>query len=323
MPNTPLQTFRAVEPANYGFGAAATLASTPFVLYHLRGSQVTASNSTTTIVTAISFGGGVDLASRMQPWTVRTQNNHYPVKVPEAYDRIYIFPMWVLDTTDGLSGTAAEVAAGTATKVPVTWSVAAPGTNYAAGMVMPYGMFPQTRDYGNTIGAVGTGLAQRRLPLDVIKKFNPSASTVPNLQTTGIWQPLYPYASNYAGSNGLATSGGSFATPVATPRSTASSGSGPGIGAPYQLPPDLSVGFSVTSTLSNTASGYTATSTSGVFCGAGVEFSTMGCEEVVASLITAPANAPAITLDANLVDGDGATLGKAAQNFFLMGVLLG
>ena len=310
MPNTPLQTFRSVEPANYAFGSSATLASEPFVLYHQRGTVLTTTASSQTL-TYPSFTGAA-LGTRFQPWTVRDQDNHYPVEIPNAYDRVFVYPMFVMDTINGATGDT-----GATTAVPVGYSIAAPGATYTAPFIMPFGLFPGSRANNTTRNA-----GHRRLPWDLIRQANPSAVITPDPATTGCWTVLPPYASNFTTSNGLATAVGSFTAPVSTPRTT--NGSTSGTGAPYQLPPDFSTGLTASvSALTNATGQYAATTTSMVFNGAGVEFSTMGCDELVVSLVKEPTNFPAVTVSAMTVSGTGATHGKIAMNFFLMGVFLG
>jgi hypothetical protein len=310
MPNTPLQTFRTVEPANYAFGSSATLASQPFVLYHQRGTELTTSGSSQTLAYP-SFTGAA-LGTRFQPWTVRDQNNHYPVVIPNAYDRVFVYPMYVMDTINGATG-----ATGATTPVSVEYSIAVPGNSFTAGFIMPFGLFPDSRLNPNTRNA-----GHRRLPWDLIREANPSATITPNPLTSGCWTALPAYASNFTTSNGLATAAGTFAAPVSTPRTTRTTTSG--TGAAYQFPPDLSTGLTCSgSALTNATGQYAATTNSMVFNGAGLEFSTMGCEELVVSLVKEPENLPAVTVSAMTVSGTGAANGKIAMNFFLMGVFLG
>jgi len=308
MPNNPIQTFRAVEPANFGFGSTATLASQPFVLYYGNAAQARTSGSTsgTTVITAPSLTTPL-LASRFQPWTIRNQDNHFPVKVPNAYDRLYVFPMYVVSTTNFvLSGES----------VPTSFSTASWPTGYTAPIVMPFGRFPQSKDNS----PVGPSTI-RCLPRDLILKETPSASTTPDFSNEGIWTALPPYATFWPTNNALATTLGSFGAPVSTPRSTASA---VGIGAGYQLPPDLSVGANTTagSAVTNAASVFAATlnSASSVFVGAGLEFSTMGCEEIVLSHLASATNLPVVTMDAQT---GASSVGSGKIHYFLVGVFLG
>lgn len=311
MPNTPLQTFRTVEPANYGFGSSATMASRPFVLYHARGTQVATQTAATSTLAYPTFTGSGQ-QTRFQPWTVRTQDNHYPVVIPNAYDRVFVFPMFVIDTINGVTGNTGSTA-----EVATDTSVAIPPTAYTAPLIMPFGRFPESTYNPNTVNP-----QHSRTPWDLIKKFNRSFTVLPDAEPTGIWTVLPPYATNFTTSNGQVVAVPSASNPVSTPRGT---GSGVGIGSAYQLPPDLSVGLQATSNgvVSNTASQYLATSVSQIWSGAGIEFSTMGCEELVVSLIGAPTNLPTVTLNAQSTSGTGAVQGAAAINFFLMGVFLG
>lgn len=309
MPNTPLQTFRTVEPANYGFGSSATMASRPFVLYHARGTQVATQTAASGTLAYPAFTGSGQ-QTRFQPWTVRNQDNHYPVMVPNAYDRVFVFPMFVIDTINGVTGNT-----GSTTEVPTETSVATPSTSYTAPLIMPFGRFPESTYNPNTVNP-----QHSRTPWDLIKNFNRSFTVFPDAQTTGIWTVLPPYATNFTTSNGQIVAAPSATNPVSTPRGT---GSSVGIGSAYQLPPDMSLGFqATTSAATNAASVYNA-SGSQVWSGAGIEFSTMGCEELVVSLIGAPTNLSTVTLNAQPTTGTGAVQGAAAINFFLMGVFLG
>jgi len=308
MPDTPLKTFRAVEPANWGFGATATIASQPFVLYHARNTPQNASTSATTALTGPA-NTNVLAASRFQPWTSKTLSTHYPVAVPNAYDRVYIFPMYVVETTNG-TDTATPIA----NQVATTFSIASPGTSYAAPLIMPFGRLAQSRDNALVPDTL------RRLPYDLIRRANPNAVTLDGYNQ-GIWTALPSYASNFLTSNGLATTVGTFGAPVSTPRTTAS---GLGIGAGYQLPPDLGVGIAAgANAVSNTASDFAATTGSGTatVIGAGLEFSLMGCEELVVNPLTVPANFPTVTLSTQT--GQTGSVGSGALNWFLMGVFLG
>jgi hypothetical protein len=310
MPNTPLQTFRTVEPANYGFGSSATMASRPFVLYHSRGTPVVTQTAANGTLGYPAFTGSL-APTRFQPWTVRDQNNHYPVKIPNAYDRVFVFPMFVIDTVNGVTGNT-----GSTTEVVTDTSVATPPTSYTAPLIMPFGRFPESTYNPDTVNP-----QHSRSPWDLIKNLNRSFTLIPDPQTTGIWTALPPYATNFTTSNGQVVAVPSASNPVSTPRGTSS---GVGIGNAYQLPPDMSLGFQSTNNTaaSNTASVFAAGG-SQVWSGAGIEFSTMGCEELVVSLIAAPTNLPAVTLGAQPTTGTGAAQGAAAINFFLMGVFLG
>jgi hypothetical protein len=177
MPNTPLQTFRAVEPANYGFGAAATLASRPFVLNHCTYTFTGAGSAVTT--QAVTFNAATADANRFIPWLARnfdnpaTTGSYYPVRVPQAYDRIYVFPMYRTSTDD----TQVNANAVTLTQ-----------SSYDAPRVFPMGLFPETRDYttsnpNNPLNAV--------IPEDVIRKGYPThvSNADYNTRTHGIWSP--------------------------------------------------------------------------------------------------------------------------------------
>ena len=283
MPNNPLVTFRAVEPSNSGFTAAVGLTSAPFVLQHYR-SFIAATGSSQATAAAVTISLAAD---RFLPWINRTNNNVYPVAVPNAYDRVYIFPMLCLDTTPSAD----------ATPVPTTGFINAL-TSYAPPAIIPFGLLPETRGAGT-----GGKLLKSRLPDDLITAAAPSAT---------------PHASNFTTNNAQITvANNAYSSSV--PRNLVASA---GIGNGYMLPLDASISMSTTgaaSAASPALAAYT-TGTAGPVISAGLEFTLSGCQELVVSLANTP-TLPTHTIDANA----GTTLGGAGvgYNFFLMGMFLG
>ena len=223
MPNNPLVTFRAVEPSNPGFTAAVGLTSAPFVLQHYRSFiGATASAQATAAAVTITLA-----ADRFMPWINRTSNNVYPVAVPNAYDRVYIFPMLCLDTTPSSD----------ATPVPTTGSINIL-TNYAPPMIIPFGLLPETRGAGT-----GGKLLKSRLPDDLITAAAPSATPQFSTRTNGLWMPLMPYASNFTTNNAQITLASSTYS-SSVPRNLVT---GAGIGNGYMLPRDAAISMGSTS----------------------------------------------------------------------------
>lgn len=299
MPNNPLVTFRAVEPSNPGFTAAVGLTSAPFVLQHYRSfAAATASAQTTVAPTPITLA-----ATRFMPWLNRMSNNVYPVAVPNAYDRVYIFPMLCLDTTP-----SADL-----TPVPTTGAINSLAT-YAPPAIIPFGLLPETRGAGT-----GGKLLKSRLPDDLITAAAPSATPQFSTRTDGLWMPLMPYASNFTTNNAQITAAlSNYSSSV--PRNLVTNA---GIGNGYMLPLDASISLSTTSSITSATPGlaaYTTASTVGPVISAGLEFTLSGCQELVVSLANIP-TLPQYTIDANA----GATLTGAGMgfNFFLMGMFLG
>jgi hypothetical protein len=294
MPNTPLQTFRAVEPANYGFGAAATLASRPFVLNHCTYTFTGAGSAVTT--QAVTFNAATADANRFIPWLARnfdnpaTTGSYYPVRVPQAYDRIYVFPMYRTSTDD----TQVNANAVTLTQ-----------SSYDAPRVFPMGLFPETRDYttsnpNNPLNAV--------IPEDVIRKGYPThvSNADYNTRTHGIWSPLPPYASNFSTSNGELAVGGTN-NPVSFGRT------GVGTGTAYALPDDLTISKAGSSQLLLNNAFFVGGNAA--YIGMGHEYQTMGCEEIVLSIGAIPSNLQLAAPGTN---------GKVyVVHWFMMGVLLG
>jgi hypothetical protein len=292
MPNDPLQTFRYVEPANWGFGATSTMASQPFVLYHDR---VSIGVGTGTPGSNIGPSWSSLGTNRFYPWVQRTLDRVYPVKVPNAYDRIYIHPVFAVDTDD------------TANFANVNFT--APTTTFVMPFIIPFGLLPETRGYStaNKFNAVdGT-----RFPDDLLVKAG--AVNYPSSQlatrTNGHWLPLPAYASNFSTNSGVKTAGGDT-NPTHYGRAANSAGTSTGTG--YQLPNDFTISASGSAALSTSA---TAAATTQYISGQGAEFATMGTEEIVVSLGSNPAGV--------LMNHPG-TVGQIYYaNFFLVGCFLG
>jgi hypothetical protein len=137
MPNEPLQTYRAVDPVGFHFGSIATTASQPFVLGHFTTESYTTANAANA---APAFSNSALNANRFIPWLARDFDNstttgaYYPVAVPNAYDRILIFPMYRL------------VRSAAWPTLPNTFTF---GTlaSYVPPFILPMGLTPQTRGF--------------------------------------------------------------------------------------------------------------------------------------------------------------------------------
>lgn len=284
MPNDPLKTFRAVEPAHLGFGSMATQASQPFVIHHQEIASVATGvgGAPATGVAATYQALSVD---RFTPWTLRTASSCYPVAVPNAYDRIYIFPAFATSWSGGTSTPSVEI-----------------GT-YVAPSIVPFGLTPQTRNF-STSNKLNPSL--HRLPDDIITGANNGqVNTGFNLRANGFWIPLSTYASNFSTSNGLLSAAGST-NPTHFLRGQT------GAGSAAFLPNDFSLSRSTTSAITTSD----AQKANGSFLvGLGTEFQTMGAEEIVVGLGSNPSG---ITLGH---PNEAAQTYK--MHFFLMGILLG
>jgi hypothetical protein len=297
MPNLPLQTFRTVEPANWGFGASATLCSQPFVLGQFSSTAQLGTGGVPATNQTISFDSLALDANRFRPWLSRnfdapkTTGAYFPVKVPSAYDRIYIFPMYY-----AVDSAAAISTFGTL-------------TTYSAPFILPMGLTPQTRGY-TSINA-GNPLIQR-LPEDIPEADGWARRTAGyTTRTNGLWVPLPPYATNALTSNGFMS--------VSANNDARSFGRAVvGTGSAYKLPNDFSISKATTSALSETANQYAAgTLATGEapIVGMGLEFQTMGCDEIVCALGSLPAG---LTLSWQAGDSQAHRI-----EMFLMGMFLG
>lgn len=280
MPNDPLQTFRTVEPANYAFGSSSTQASQPFVLHYQEIASVTNPSLPNTVT-----GTFASLASdRFYPWVTRTADSCYPVAVPNAYDRIYIFPMYTVTSTPNPSSSP-FVSFGT----------------YSAPAVVPFGLTPQTRGY-STSNKLNPSL--NRLPDDILSKAYPTSPLYLDSRTNGFWIPLPAYAANFSTANGLLAAASST-NPTHVLRAEL------GAGSAVFLPNDFSLSASTTTGI---ATGNAQKGNSTVVVGLGTEFQTMGSEEIVVAL---GANPSGVNMSHTL----GTATFK--MHFFLMGMFLG
>ena len=268
MANEPLQTFRAVEPANFGFGASATISSQPFVLNHC---SVTEAGTGTPIAGAsLAFNGGIIAdANRFLPWVSRNNTNqettgaYFPVKVPNAYDRIYILPMYC--TSTDADGESVGIGVGT----------------LSGPYVIPMGLAPQTRGF-STSNKLNDRIS--RVPDDILAKEYPAeVNTTLDSRTNGIWNPLLPYASNFSTSSGAwaATS-----TTNPTSHGRAKFGATLSVGSAYQLPPDFTISVNDGGAFSSSDSALV--NPMPFITGSGMEYQTMGAEEIVCCLGAPP-----------------------------------
>jgi hypothetical protein len=270
MPNEPLQTYRAVDPVGYHFGSIATTASQPFVLNHFASPTVLGTAALQANVPVAFNAGDFLTASRFLPWVSRDYDTpltgggaYYPVRVPNAYDRIYIFPMYYI------VGSA---------------SVSAWGTlgGYSAPYILPMGLTPQTRGFTD-VNKMNPKLY--RFPEDIpeVNGYTRHTGTY-SIRSKGLWIPLSSYATNALTNNGFmgaatATDARSFGRSVA------------GTGTTYKLPNDLSISNAAGAALTEAANQYAA-GTAGTaqppIIGMGLEFQTHGCEEIVCCIGSVP-----------------------------------
>lgn len=292
MPNEPLQTYRAVDPVGYHFGSIATTASQPFVLGHFTSTSHTGAGATNQ---AMSFSSSALDADRFVPWVARNFDNstitgsYYPVAVPNAYDRILIFPMYRLVRSAGVT--------------QFTFGTAA---SYVPPFILPMGLIPQTRGFTD-VNKLNPKLY--RFPDDVpTDSAYERVSGSYNIRTHGLWIPLAPYATNGLTSNGSMS--------VAGNTDARSFGRNPvaGTGTAYHLPADLSISKAATSGLALNNAQH-ATGSADTMIGMGIEFQTHGCQEIICSLGSLPTG---ITI----TDNAGAGVVRRVE-LFLMGVFLG
>jgi hypothetical protein len=234
-------------------------------------------------------------ADRAFPWVMRTHDWIYPVKVPNAYDRIYIFPMYTIEARTGAS-------------LQMTMSAT------ASAAVLPFGLFPETRGHTTSNTLVDTG---SRFPDDLINRLGiadpleasaPLAvGALPSTRTNGIWTVLPPYSANFTTSH--LTNTNNEANPSHIARSLL--GAAGKIGSAYALPIDMGISRADTSGFQT---GDAKPATGPVVVAQGLEFQTMGTEEIVAI----PAYAPPSISWTVATSGD-----KFRLHWFLMGVFLG
>jgi hypothetical protein len=321
MPNNPLKTFRSVEPANYGFGSSATLASRPFVLYHQTKDETL--NATAGVVTAVTFATThVAKTSKSIPWIIKDADQVYPVAVPNAYDRLYVFPMYVVE--QGVSKTSTNY-------VHLGLNEAG-GSLYVPPIVFPFGRFPET---AGLTTANKLNETQYRIPDDLISANPLSSSSTTNLNTraNGLWTVLPPYGTNFTTSNKqnivVSSTDPSSVARIHVANTTSL------VGNAYKLPPDLSISPTMAAALTTVTTaalgvaGYSAAfldvastgnpfpaDQEGVVIGQGIEYQTMGCDLIVVS----PQSLP----DKIHVAPRGTTAGTSVRvHWFLMGVFLG
>lgn len=281
MPNLPLQTFRAVEGAHPGFTSTVTLASQPFVIHHQKVFDLTAADTASFTGQTATFE--TLATTRFFPWTARNADSCYPVAIPNAYNRVYIYPMWLTSTDDTANQPYFEI-----------------GT-YIAPYIMPFGLFPETRGYAT---ANKLNPKMYRFPDDVITNVNTSDVVGSDTRTNGLWSVLPAYGANYETSNGAITSAAN----------TLSMGRATGlVGASYLLPDDFSISSATTSALASTTP---LASNSTSITGMGTEYQTLGCQELVVSLGSNPSG---LTIGGSAK----VVAKKYRAHFFLMGVFLG
>lgn len=278
----PLQTFRAVEGASPAYTAAVTLASQPFVLHYQTVLNFTA--STTTALTNQSLTFETLRATRFLPWTERTEASCYPIRVPNAYDRIFIYPMYYTSTDDLNKANTPNFVL----------------SSYLAPIIMPFGLQPETRGH-TTVNKLNPKCY--RFPDDVVSAAYPTDIQNYDTRAVGIWNVLPSVDEGSITSNGrLSNSTG-----------TTFGRSEVGVGASYHLPDDFSVSSTTINPISDTNS-QKANST--FITGLGTEFRTMGSEEIIVSI---GANPSGLT-----VSNTACTIGsKYRAHFFLMGMFLG
>jgi hypothetical protein len=320
MPNNPLKTFRTVEPANYGFGSSATLASRPFVLYHQTKDE--ALSGTVGTVTAVTFATThVNKTSKSIPWIIKDADQVYPVAVPNAYDRLYVFPMYVVE--QGIARTSANY-------VHIGLNEAS-ASLYVPPIVFPFGRFPET---AGLTTANKLNETQYRIPDDLISANPLGSSSTTNLNTraNGLWTVLPPYGTNFTTSNKQ-----NIVVSSTDPSSVArihAAGQTSLVGNAYKLPPDLSISPTLATALTTVTTaalgvaGYSIAfldasggnpfpaDQEGVVIGQGIEYQTMGCDLIVVS----PQSLP----DKVFVAPRGTTASTTVRvHWFLMGVFLG
>ena len=297
MPNEPLQNFRAVEPANYSFGSSATIASQPFVLNHLAVASALG-NGTPIINGSVTFSVSANNSTdRFLPWKSRlfvdteAKGAYYPVAVPNAYDRIYIFPMYMMSTDD--------------TQVLANVTTLGLPSSYNAPWVLPMGLAPQTRGF-STSNKLNPRIS--RLPGDLISQAYPThrTSVSYDVRNDGIWNPLPAYSSNFSTSNGL-WDVGSGTNPSSYGRATI------GTGTAYALPDDYSVSLAASGAVAeNNARLATGSAT---VIGMGHEFQTMGSEEIVCCIGAVPTGVT--------ITHPNSTGKTYVTHLFMMGMFLG
>lgn len=286
MPNTPLQTFRAVEGASPAFTAGVSLASQPFVLYHTVA-EVTGSGAGAVSNASVSWAA-LD-ATRFRPWLARDLDATYPVKVPNAYNRVYIYPVYI-GSTDDVVGNIPSFT---------------PGNGYRAPYVFPFGLQPETRGH-TTVNKLNPKCY--RFPDDIISHSYPSDLTNFATRTNGLWSLMLPVGATPASGHGelAAVTNATFG------RNALQNGSANGVGNAFALPNDFTISTAGTSAVSPTSA--LAGNNTMSMIGMGHEFQTMGSEELVVSLGSNP------TINWGYAN---TSTKKYRAHLFLMGMFLG
>lgn len=254
----PLQTFRAVEGASPAYTAAVTLASQPFVL-HFATIEVTGNG---TPGTSVSTGTSWPTlpAERFRPWVQRNDALTYPVKVPNAYDRVYVYPVYTTSTDD----------------VEANIPTITPNNGFTAPLVLPFGLQPETRGH-TTVNKLNPKCY--RFPDDVLLNAYPGAvykTDQLNTRTNGLWS-LLPH-------DGVDDSvrNGQYPTLAGVGSGRTAFASSNGTGGLYQLPNDFTISSASTSAL-NEGVALVGNNTMSIF-GMGQQFQTLGSEELVLSI---------------------------------------
>jgi len=285
------------------------MSSQPFVVHHQRLLIRTNTSGTTAIAATNCVTGGEGstimsvsgsssasaAATTFQPWALRSSDTKtYPVSIPNAYDRVLLFPMFITDSTAPIA--------------PELMTFVAPPASYTAGAILPFGLLPQTRDSSTANRMNENG---PHLPNDLINKIAPSTTLNFNTRTHGLWVPLAPYATNFATGNGqiLAAVAG---TPCHLGRHNAAGAASVGTG--YFLPND----FTISAASGSIGLLQPAAAATSMITGHGIEFQTLGCEELVVSVFMLPSNLTCSTAAA-LTEANS----TYSVNFFVMGVFVG
>lgn len=284
----PLQTFRAVEGASPAYTAAVTLASQPFVL-HFATIEVTGTGTAATLLPTGTSWPTLP-AERFRPWVQRNDALTYPVQIPNAYDRVYVYPVYTTSTDD----------------VEANIPTITPNNGFTAPLVLPFGLQPETRGF-TTANKLNPKCC--RLPEDVLLNVYPGAiykTDQLNTRTNGLWSLLPHDGVNDSVRNGMFSTLAS----VGSGR-TAFSGSN-GTGGLYQLPNDFTISSGGVNAL-NEGVALAGNNTMSIF-GMGQQFQTLGSEELVLSI----GRYPSFTWN-----HAGVNTKKYRVHLIMMGVFLG
>jgi hypothetical protein len=312
MPNNPLSTFRAVEPPFAGFQAAAGLASVPFVLSWCKTSLTGAAGTATGTLTHLAstgtttIGQGWDLTNtptgitvdvdRAIPWLAREKSEIYPAAIPNAYDRVYIFPLYIIEGTT----------AGATLTPPLTTAT------HTGPSILPFGLLPGTRGAATAAALNDRGT---RFPDDLIASQAAPLRYDYSTRTNGSWIVLPPYASNFM-TNNAATVTNNESLPGSGARITTNTANGT-LGLGYRFNSDYTISKSagLNGTAGQpTASGNARFAASSSLTGSGMEFSLQGTQE----LVVVPQGFPS-----TLTWTTAANAEPFRVHMFMMGVFLG